>query len=179
MAPPRALILTLVVAFIGYVTWGVMNAGDDSAPPPQQVPLVINGGSAAGHRMTTPSWTILYDHIEASTDSNLINARGIRDAVIFRKGKPYIHLKADHVEANLANKDFTATGHIHAEQRSNGVVKTFETGTATWTEQSQKLIMPNQIRLKMQQIAIDVRSLVFDVRTGAIKVGSMNAKMHM
>ena len=179
MASRRTFFLAGFFALAGYLAWGITTAGYDETTAPQQVPISINGGSAAGHRMTTPSWTILYDHVEASTDSNFINARGIRDAVIYRHGKPYIHLKADHIEINLASKDFTATGHLHAEQRSNGVSRTFETGTAAWIEAKQHLEMPQIIHLKIKDVTLVVHGLTFDVPTGSVKIGPLTAHMHM
>lgn len=177
MASRRTFVLGGIIAFCAYIAWGVTTAGNDATEAPRQVPIAIDGGSAAGHRYTTPSWTILYDHIEASTDSNFINARGIRDAVIYRHGKPYIHLTADHVEINLASKDFSATGHLHAVQNSNGITKTFETGTASWTDATQALVMPNVIKLRMQGISILLHGLTFNVKTGTVKGGSLTAHM--
>jgi len=179
MATRRTIVLGLLFIGVAYFTWGIVTAGSDNTAPPHQVPIAINGGSAAGHRFTTPSWTILYDHVEASTDAGYVNARGIRDAVIYRHGKPYIHLTADHIEANLVSKDFTATGHLHAQQTNNGITRTFATGTASWTEASQKLLMPNLIRLHMQKITLFVHGLTFDVRTGNIHVGAITGQMHL
>ena len=178
MASPRTIIVGVSVALTAYLAWGVVTADDTTPSAPRQVPIAINGGRAAGHRYTTPSWTIIYDHIEASTDSNFINARGIRDAVIYRNGKPYIHMKADHIEADLASKNFTATGHLRARQTTNGVTRTFETGTASWTEYTQLLQMPNPIRLRTQNISLNVRSLTFDVKAGKVNIGDLEARMH-
>jgi hypothetical protein len=179
MAPRRALVLVAAAALGGYITWGVINAGDDSTPPPSQVPIAISGGNAAGHRLTTPSWTVLYDHIEASSDASYINARGVRDAVIYRHGKPYIHLTADHIEANMATKDFTATGHLRASQTTGGVTRTFATGTASWSDATQHLLMPNLIHLHMQNATVVVNGMTFDVKTGQIHVGAINGNMHL
>ncbi len=176
MAPQRTLVLIALACVLVYCIWGIHVAGSDATPPPGQEPMTISGGHAAGHRYTTPSWTLAYDYIEASSDSTIINARGIHDAVIFRSGKPYLHLQADHIEANLITKDFAATGHLRAAQTINDVTRSFATGSATWSEATQQLQMPNLIRTRIHNSTVLVHGLVFDVRHDVIHLGAVDGR---
>jgi hypothetical protein len=178
MAPTRALILAAIGAIAAYLTWGVVTAGNDAAEPPLQSAITISGGSAAGHRLTTPSWSLLYDHVEVNPETGYLDARGVRDAVIYRKGRPFLHLTADQFEANLASKDFTASGHLLAKQSLNGLTRIFSTGSASWTDSMQRFTMPGRIRLQSQGATLLVSGLTLDMKTREMHLGALNGEMH-
>jgi hypothetical protein len=178
MAPTRPLVLAAIGAIAAYLTWGVITAGNDAAAPPLQRPITISGGSAAGHRLTTPSWTMLYDHVEVNPETGYFDARGVRDAVIYRQGRPVLHLAAEKIEANLTSKDFTATGHLHAKQSLNGVTRTFSTGSASWVDSTQRLTMPDQIRLQSEGTTLLVDGLTLDMKTGEMHLGALRGEIH-
>lgn len=120
---------------------------------------------------------MLYDHVEVNPETGYLDARGVHDAVIFRQGKPFLHLIADEIEANLTSKDFTASGHLRAKQSLNGVTRTFSTSSASWSDATQRFTMADQIRLQSQGATLLVNGLTIDMKTGEMHLGSLNGEL--
>jgi hypothetical protein len=106
---PLALAAALVLGWIVYQT---IHAGDDIPPQPPQTQTQLSGGSANDKRIDGKSWSLDYDTATLSPDGSIATVERVHDGVILRNGKPYMHMTAQHVTANLAINDFTVVGPV-------------------------------------------------------------------
>ena len=113
----RAIALLTIAAFVVWFIAGVVLAGREPAPPPpNSQPLTLRGGRVTGNRISTRSWTFDYQNAHMSPDGTIATVDGVRHGVLYKKGKPYLSIAAEHVSLNTQTFDFTATGDVHIEQ---------------------------------------------------------------
>lgn len=142
--------------------------------PQINTPTSIYGGHAIGHRYSTRSWAVDYDRVQASSDSTFIQIDGVHHAVLFRRGKPALRLNADHANINIISKDFSVQGHVHIWGAIGGVVRTFDTTTAMWSESTQQLSMPAVMRLGGRGAVLTIQDATIDAKSGQIHLGRIN-----
>jgi hypothetical protein len=171
----RRWIAAAAVAFVAFVVLQVYLAGREEVPPPQTAaPVVLASGLARGERVTTHSWSIDYDRITTSADQTFVTADGVRDGIIFKKGKPYLRVRASHVNVNMLTHDFVATGPVHVESVSHKNFHAFDTTSAVWTEGAQRLDLSQPIIVRSPGTTLHVQKLSLDVRTGALHLEQPN-----
>ncbi len=61
----------------------------NAAVPPGQLPIDLRGGHVLNNHITTKSWSFDYEHARLSPDGLSGTVNGVRNGVVFRKGKPY------------------------------------------------------------------------------------------
>jgi hypothetical protein len=161
------------VALLLFVIVGIYLAGRDEVNPPSATgPVILSHGLARGERVTSHSWSLDYDKITTSADQTFVTLDGIRDGVIFRKGKPYLHLHAAHVNVNMVTHDFTATGPIHIESAGphDKHFHAFDTTAITWIDGEQRLEMTEPIVVTSPGTSLHVQKLSLNIRTGELRI---------
>ncbi|HZY98514.1 MAG TPA: hypothetical protein VFE36_02990 [Candidatus Baltobacteraceae bacterium] len=153
------------------VVWVVVEvviAGSGPTPPlPTSVSMNLKGGHVVTNRITTKSWTFDYDHAQLSPDGLTGSVDGVRNGVVFRKGKPYLKISAQHVQLDLDSLDFTAIGKVHAERIGDPDHRSFDTDLVTWTNNAKLLHMdhPVYVHSGAQTLRIDGVTVDFDANT--------------
>ena len=158
-----------------YVIVEIVLAGGGAPPlPPNQAPIDLRGGHVLNNHIATRSWTFDYDHARLSPDGLSGTVDGVRNGVVFRKGKPYLRISAKHVTLNIQTLDFTAVGKVHVERIDDPLRRSFDTDLVTWTNDAKVLRMshPAYIHSGDQTLRIDGLSVNFDDST--IHLGKVN-----
>lgn len=99
------------VLFAIYVVVEIVLAGGGTPPlPPSQAPIDLRGGHVLNNHIATKSWSFDYDHARLSPDGMSGSVDGVRNGIVFRKGKPYLRISARHIRLDIQSLDFTAVG---------------------------------------------------------------------
>ncbi len=153
----------LYLAAFGIGAWlvaGVYLAGrDEQSAPPNNIPAIFQGGAAS------------YDKMVANADQTQLELDGVHDGIIYKKGKPYLLVRARHMTVNTITHDFSARGPIHVETASGNPKREFDSTAADWSDSTQKLSLPEPIEIRSgAKEPLFVGSLEFNVRTGEIEL---------
>ncbi len=169
----RDLLLWLVgIAFAAYVGVGIYRAGENELPPPNvNTQIVFKGGAIAGRRITTRSWSAEYDRIVSNADQTLLDVYGIHNGIVFKKGRPYIRVRAAHMVVNTTTHDFTMSGPLHAQTIGTHPPRSFDTTSAVWNDARQELTLDKPVVFHTAGgDPLTIARAVFDVRTGMLDV---------
>jgi hypothetical protein len=168
------------VLFAIYVVVEVVLAGRGTPPlPPAQAPIDLRGGHVMNNHIATKSWSFDYDHARLSPDGMSGSVDGVRNGIVFRKGKPYLRISAQHVRLNIQSLDFTAVGKVHIERINDPQRRAFDTDLVTWTNDAKVLRMqhPSYIHSGGQTLRIDGIAVNFDDDT--IHLGKLSGKVDL
>jgi hypothetical protein len=163
------------VLFGIYVVVEIVLAGRGTPPiPPGQTPIELRGGHVLNNHIATKSWSFDYEHAHLSPDGLSGTVDGVRNGIVFRKGKPYLRISAKHVQVNIESLDFTAVGKVHIERINDPQKRSFDTDLVTWTNDAKLLRMahPSYIRTGDQTLIVSSISVDFDDDT--IHLGKVN-----
>jgi hypothetical protein len=167
----RAGIAVLVAgaAFVGY---GIYRAGlNETPPPPSNQQIIFHNGRANGQRIETRSWTADYDKVVSNGDQTYLEMDGVHNGIIYRKGKPYLRVRAAHLTVNTVSRDFTAEGPIHVETVASNPRRSFDTISATWSDASEELTMDQHVTIDTgARHPLEVSSLSLNVKTGKVEL---------
>src|SRR5215472_13570511 len=95
----RRIAIIVGALLVVWVVVEVVIAGNGPTPPlPTSVSMNLKGGHVVTNRITTKSWTFDYDHAQLSPDGLTGSVDGVRNGVVYRKGKPYLKISAQHVQ---------------------------------------------------------------------------------
>ena len=177
----KIAIVVAMLAIAGYVGWGIYAAGLDERPAPSpQTAAQFTSGEAAGRRSlcsgagktcSAPSWSAKYDRIVASADQSLLDLYGVHDGLIYKKGKPYLRVDADHMTVNVGSKDFSAIGKLHIETVGSKPSRSFDTTSAVWNNAQQTLDLTQRSVVRTSGDApFTVGRLTVDLKSGDIDV---------
>jgi hypothetical protein len=138
----KRLALVAGLALGVYVVVEIVLAGGGTPPlPPNQAPIDLRGGHVLNNHIATKSWSFDYDHARLSPDGLSGSVDGVRNGIVFRKGKPYLRISAKHVVLNIQSLDFTAVGKVHIERINDPEHRAFDTDLVTWTNDA-KILRP-------------------------------------
>jgi hypothetical protein len=167
------------VAFVAYVAYGIYAAGfDERPPPPPATSLTFRVGHVTGHRIATRSWSANFDRIVSNADQTLLDLDNVRDGIIYKKGKPYLHVRAAHMTVNTISRDFTARGPVHVETVDAKPERSFDTTSAAWQDAIGRLTMAQRIVIhRGAEAPLVVGSLTFDVKSGEIEVHDIDGPL--
>jgi hypothetical protein len=160
-----------IIAGILFAVWvviGIVLAGGGGLPPsPSSISMNLKGGHVVTNRITTKSWTFDYDHANLSPDGLTGSVDGVRNGIVFRKGKPYLRISAAHVQLDIQSLDFTAIGKVHVERIDDPQHRSFDTDLVTWTNNAKLLRMdhPAYVHSGNQTLRIDGITVDFDENT--------------
>ncbi len=180
MGPPKDAFVTgpqlqrlatfAALALVAYIGYGIYRAGSDDAPPKgTSTDIVFRNGTVVGQRIKTRSWSATYDRLVSNADQTVLDVDNVHDGTIFRKGKPYLHVRAAHMSVNTTTRDFNVSGPLHVETIGGTLRRSFDTTAAQWTDSEQRLSLPNHVLIHSGSAhPLSVGSLTFNVRTGDI-----------
>jgi hypothetical protein len=161
----------LIIAGALVVLWVVIEiaiAGNGPTPPmPSSVSMNLRGGHVVTNRISTKSWTFDYEHAQLSPDGLTGSVDGVRNGIVFRKGKAYLKISAQHVQLDIDSLDFTAIGRVHVERIGDPENRSFDTDLVTWTNNAKLLHMdhPVYVHSGNQTLRIDGVTVDFDANT--------------
>jgi hypothetical protein len=161
----KRLALAAGLALGVYVVVEIVLAGGGTPPlPPNQTPIDLRGGHVLNNHITTKSWSFDYDHARLSPDGMSGSIDGVRNGIVFRKGKPYLRISAKHIVLDIQSLDFTAIGKVHIERIDDPEHRAFDTDLVTWTNDAKILRMshPSYVHSGNQTLRIDGISVNFD-----------------
>ncbi len=160
-----------IVAGALFVIWVVVEialaGGGAPPPPPSSVSMNLHGGHVVTNRISTKSWTFDYERAQLSPDGLTGSVDSVRNGIVFRKGKPYLRISAEHVQVDVGNLDFTAVGKVHVERINDPDRRSFDTDLVSWTNNAQLLHMdhPVYVHSGNQTLRIDGLTVDFDANT--------------
>ncbi len=163
----RIWIAGSVLLFLFVAVEIYLAGGGALPPPPGAIPLVMHGGHVVTNRIRTKSWLFDYDHAQLDQDGTSGTVDGVRNGIVYRKGKPYLRISAQHVQVDLQNLDFTAIGKVHVERIDDPEHRSFDTDLVTWTNNAKLLRMdhPAYVHSGNQTLRIDGITIDFDANT--------------
>lgn len=170
-----------IVAGVLILVWVVVEvilAGGGTPPlPPAQVPIDLRGGHVLNNHIQTKSWSFDYDRARLSPDGMSGSVDGVRNGIVFRKGKPYLRVSAQHVRLNVSTLDFTAVGKVHIERIDDPENRSFDTDFVTWTNDAKVMRMPHPsyIHSGGQSLRIDGITVNFDDNT--VHLGKVSGRV--
>jgi hypothetical protein len=161
------------------VVWlvtGIILAGREAAPPPGTQPVTLRGGKVTGNRISTRSWTFEYKKAEMSPDGTFATLDGVRNGILYKKGKPYLSISAEHASVNTQTFDFTATGDVHvtALNPSDGVSKSFDTDLVQWTNATKLLTLSHQSIFRTGGQVLKVANITVDFNKDEVHLGKVD-----
>jgi hypothetical protein len=166
--------------FLVYVIVEVVLAGKGTPPiPPGQMPIDLRGGHVLNNHISTKSWTFDYDHARLSPDGLSGTVDGVRNGVVFRKGKPYLRIAAKHIQLNIESLDFTAVGKVHIERINDPLGHAFDTDLVTWTNDAKVLRMPHPSYLHSGGQTLVVQNISVDFDADTIHIGKVNGRVEL
>ena len=124
----------------------------------------LTGGHVAGNRISTKSWRFDYKHAVLSPDGSVGTIDGVRNGVVFRQGKPYLTISAEHISVNTVTLDFTAIGKVHVERIHDPQNRSFDTDLVIWTNNAKNLRMdhPSYLHTAGQTLKLETVAINFD-----------------
>ncbi len=160
------------IAALAFIGIGIYRAGFDEIPPPSKdAQLVFHGGKVYGRRITTRSWSADYDRIVSNGDQTILNVDGVRHGLIYKKGRPYLRVRAQHMTVNTLSHDFVVSGFMEAQTIGRRPERSFETTSAQWTDSAQLLTLDHRVVIRTNgQAPLSFASARFNVRTGDLDV---------
>ena len=164
------------VAFLAYVGYGIYAAGlDERPPPPSSTNIVFKNGTATGHRIVSRSWSADYDNIQSNSDQSVLELDNVHNGIIYKKGKPYLHVRADHMSVNTLSRDFNVSGPLHVETVDAKPHRSFDTTAAAWDDAMQRLTLSKHVTVNTDGSApLSIGSMTFDVKSGAIDITAID-----
>ena len=167
----RTFAWVCAIALVSVLGEGLLLSGRDIPPPPASAPAILAKGQISAHRWKTRSWSLEYDRAQMSPDGSYAQVDGIHNGVLYRDGKPYLSLSAQHVSANTVSDDFTATGRVHIAQLSGSETRTFDTDLITWTNVTKTLMLAHPSIIKSGKGTLTVDSATINFSSGAVHLG--------
>lgn len=162
--------------FAVWLVAGIILAGRDVPPPPGQQPITLRGGRVSGNHISTRSWTFDYTKAQMSPDGIMATVDGVKNGILYKKGKPYLSIAAQHVSINTQTFDFTATGDVHIEalHPSDNVSKSFDTDLVQWVNATKLLQLPHQCLFQTAGQTLKVANITVDFNKSQIHLGKMS-----
>jgi hypothetical protein len=160
------------LALAAFVGWGIYRAGlNETPPPPSTTDIIFEHGIANGERITTRSWTADYDRIVTNADQTVLDLQNVRNGIIYKRGKPYLRVRAAQMTVNTLTRDFSVTGPLYVATLTGSPKRSFRTTAARWSDGLQRLELPARVTIESGASAPHVVSrLTVNVKTGDVEV---------
>jgi hypothetical protein len=159
---------------------GIVLAGREVAPPPpQSQPITLRGGHVSGNHISTRSWKFDYTRAQMSPDGILATLDGVKNGIVYKKGKPYLSIAAEHVSINTQTLDFTATGDVHVEMLhpKDNISKSFDTDLVQWVNATKMLQLTHPSLFRSNGQTLKVATITVDFNTNQIHFGKMSGSV--
>jgi hypothetical protein len=170
------------IAGILFVVWmavGIIRAGRNAPQIPGAQNILIKDCSIRGNRISTRSWSFGCKKAQLSPDGILATIDGVHDGILYKKGKPYLRIAAQHVSLNTQTFDFTATGDVHVEalHPSDGIAKSFDTDLVQWVNATKLLQLPHASLFRTNGQALKVATITVDFNKNDIRLGKITGSV--
>ena len=168
----RRIAIVATVALVVLLGLGIYQAGlDETPPPPLSTDIIFHEGIAHGERIKTRSWSADYDRLVSNADQTVLDLDNVRNGVIFKNGKPYLHVRASHMTVNTVTRDFTVNGPLHVETVGTRPARAFDTTQARGLDGLQRLELSHKVKIETgAEAPLIVGSLVFNVKSGDLEL---------
>jgi hypothetical protein len=161
--------------FFVYVVVEIVLAGKGTPPvPPGQPPVVLRGGHVLNNHITTKSWSFDYDRARLAPDGLSGTVDGVRNGIVFKKGKPYLRISAKHIQLNISTLDFTAIGKVHVERIDDPERRAFDTDLVTWTNDAKELHMAHPSYIHSGGQTLKIGSITVDFDDNTVHLGKVS-----
>lgn len=172
--PWKRIVLIAGGLFAVYVVVNVILAGSGMPPiPPSQNGISLKGGHVNGNRVTTKAWTFDYQSAQLSPDGSTGSVQGVRNGIVFKKGKPYLRVSAEQISIDTNSLNFTAIGKVHASLIGDKEKRSFDTDLIVWTNGAKELRMDHPAYLHSADQTLKLQSVTIDFDTDQIHLGSI------
>jgi hypothetical protein len=111
-----------------------------------------------------------------SPDGILATLDGVKNGVLYKKGKPYLGISAEHVSLNTQTFDFTATGDVHVQALNpkDGVPKSFDSDLVQWVNATKMLQLPHPSIFRTGDETLKVSTITVNFNTSDIHLGNVS-----
>ena len=176
----RRIVLVAAVAVAVWFTIEIILAGREAPPPPPgSQPLTLHGGEVRGNRISSRSWTFDYKSAQMSPDGTIATVDGVHHGVLYKKGKPYLGIAAEHVSVNTQTFDFTALGDVHIQylQPKDKISKSFDTDLVQWTNATKMLMLQHPSLVRTGDQTLKVASITVDFNKNEVHFGKIEGSV--
>lgn len=166
--------------FAVWLVVGIILAGQEPGNiPPGSAPITLHGGRVTGNRISTRSWDFHYKSAQMSPDGTLATVDGVKNGILYKKGKPYLSISAEHVSINTQTFDFTAIGDVHVEaiKPKEGFPESFDTDFVQWTNSIKTLDLSHPTILRTGNQVLKVASISVNFNTNQIQTGKISGSV--
>ena len=175
----KRISLIAAIAFGVYVILGITLAGHDIPPLPTQQTMQLYGGTVNGNRISTKSWTFDYTHAQLSPDGTAGTIDGVHNGVVFKHGKPYVHISAEHITLNTQSLDFTATGKVVITRVDTSTPERFETDEMVWSNAVHLLHLDHTSFLRTGDHVLKIGGAVLDFNKNTVHLSGVEGSVHV
>lgn len=164
------------VVFAIYVTLGIVFAGSGGTIPipPANVPIQMYGARIANNRINTKAWSFDYAHAQLSPDATTGTVEGIRNGIVFKKGKPDLRISAEKITLDTQTLDFTAIGKVHVEKIDDPQHRSFDTDLVTWTNNAKLMRLDHPAFVHSGNQTLKLEGVTVDFDAESFHLGKMN-----
>jgi hypothetical protein len=173
---PWRLVFTLAgVALAIYLTVETIIAGIGTPPlPVDQNGISLKGGQVRGNRITTRSWSFDYTSAELSPDGTSGTVNGVKNGVVFKHGKPYLHVTAASITLDTMSLNFTAVGKVTLGLIDDPLKRSFDTDLVVWNNATKQLEMDHESYLHAGEQVLAFKSIDIDFTSDKVHFGAIN-----
>lgn len=163
-----------------YLVVGIVLAGRNMPPiPPDMQAITLKGAHVRGNRINTRSWSFDYADANLSADGATGTIDGVRNGVIFKKGKPYMKISAEHISVNTQSLDFTALGKVVVERFHDDQKRSFQSDLVQWINATKMLLMPHPSYVRTNGETLKFASISVNFATNEIHLGSIEGAVNV
>jgi hypothetical protein len=178
--PWKRIGIVAAALLLVYVTIEVIIAGRDTPPlPATQSGITLKGGRVTGNRITTKSWTFDYESAQLSPDGTIGTVTGVKNGIVFKKGKPYMRVAAESISVDTTSLNFTAIGKVHASLIGDPEKRSFDTDLIVWMNGAKNLTMDHPSYLHTAGQTLQLQTVSIDFNTDKIHLGSIRGNVAM
>ena len=164
-----------------YLIVGIVLAGRGTPPIPAELQAItLKGAHVRGNRINTHSWSFDYKSANLSADGTTGTVDGVRNGVLFKKGKPYMKISAEHISVNTQSLDFTAIGKVTVEKVKDDQSRSFQSDLVEWSNATKMLQMPHPSYVRTDGNTLKIAGISVNFATNEIHfgriVGGVNVK---
>ncbi len=175
--PWKLIALSSGVAFGVFIILGITLAGNDLPALPTQQGMDLYGGTMHGNKISTKSWTFDYTHAQLSTDGTAGTIQGIHNGVVYKNGKPYMHVTAQEITLNTQSLDFTATGKVVITRADPKADERFETDEMIWTNALHLMRLDHPSFLRTGNRVLKIGGAVIDFNKNTVHLNSVDGSV--
>ncbi|HTX55984.1 MAG TPA: hypothetical protein VMD47_02680 [Candidatus Acidoferrales bacterium] len=158
----------------------VILAGINAPPlPPDVSAISLSGGHVRGNRISTKAWTFDYRDAQLSPDGTTGTVEGVRDGVIFKRGKPYLKISAERISIDTLSLNFTAVGKVTVTMIGDPLKRSFDTDLVVWTNGAKQLEMQHPSYLHSAGHTLAFSSISIDFNNDQIQFGSIRGSLEV